>query len=86
MKRFMFIVAVIALLLTTAVLLYPRSNGPWTGYLVTSQGKFVADSSHPTLEDCRRYVQLHAGGMCGFDCGAGTSCKKSVQVAESAQR
>lgn len=82
MKRFLFTVAVFAVLLMTALLLYPKTNGPWTGYITTSQGKFVADSSHRNLDECRRYVQSHSGGMCGLDCTTGTNCRKSVSVPE----
>ncbi len=86
MKRFLFILAVIAVLFATAALLYPKTNGPWTGFVVTSPGHFVADSSHQTLEDCRKYVQNHSGGMCGLDCATDTSCKKSVPVPELISR
>jgi hypothetical protein len=84
MKRFLFTLVVIAILLGSAVLLYPRTSGPWTGYIVTSQGKLVADSSHLTVDECRRYIQSHGGGMCGLECGAGTQCKKSVSVSDRA--
>jgi uncharacterized protein YxeA len=80
MKRFLFILAVLAILLATAVLLYPKTNGPWTGYVQTSQGKFVADSSHQSLDDCRKYVQSQSGGKCGLDCTTGTQCKQLVDV------
>jgi hypothetical protein len=80
MKRILFILAVLAVLCATAVFLYPQSDGPWTGYLVTSDGKFVADSSHRTLNDCRRYVERQSGGFCGLDCEAGANCTQKVAV------
>ncbi len=83
MNRALFILAVVATLFATAVLLYPRSSGHWTGYVAIGQGKYVADSSHRTLDDCRQYVSTHSGGECGLDCGSGQSCKQLVLVPES---
>lgn len=82
MKRFLFTLAVFAILVCTAVFLYPRTNGPWTGFITTSQGRLVADSSHLTADDCRRYIQSHGGGMCGLDCATGTQCRKSISVSD----
>ena len=86
MKRVLFILAVLAILFATAVLLYPKSNTPWTGFLATSQGKFVADSSHQSLENCRSYVQTHSGGKCGLECVPGMQCKQLVDVPELSVR
>ena len=86
MKRFLFILAVVAAFFATALLLYPKSSGPWTGYIATSKGQYVADSSHPSLEECKKYVQRHSGGMCGLDCTTDSSCKKTVPVPELLSR
>ncbi len=82
MKRIFFIFAVVTILFATAVLLYPRSSGAWTGYVEVGQERYVADSSHRTLDECRHYVATHSGGECGLDCG-GQSCRKLVVVPES---
>lgn len=84
MKYVLFILAVVAVLLTTAVLLYPKTGGPWTGYITTSDGRFVADSSHASLEECQRYIGTHSGGLCGLECTTGRNCKKLVSVPELA--
>ena len=82
MKKILFILAVFVVLLATAALLYPKTSGPWTGFVATSDGKFVPDSSHQTLAECQRYVQRHSGGECGLDCTSDNSCKKVVPVPE----
>ncbi len=82
MKRILFILAVLAIFFGTVVLLYPRTDGQWTGYVSTAQGRFVADSSHRTLDECRRYVGTHSGGLCGLECAVGRNCKQIVSVPE----
>jgi hypothetical protein len=86
MKRVLFILAVLAILFATAALLYPKTNAPWTGFLVTSQGKFVADSTHLSLDGCRKYIQRHSGGKCGLECTTGTSCEQLVDVPDLSVR
>lgn len=79
-RAILFIVLVFVCVFSVVGWLLPAPNEVWTGFENTPKGKVVPDSSHKSLEECRRYVQSHSGGFCGLECKADNSCKQRVEV------